>query len=127
MFNNNKKDYKFSIGGVTVATITGWQMFIPVVSDLSCGIPNQTCPGAQNGAANPYLVTSYANVLVTEVVPPRGLRLVGFENPRMLNETVTCKKGAVTVKRMITTLICSPCGDGIPCDNSSSSKSKLVK
>lgn len=107
-FNKNKKDYKFTVGATEI-TVNGWQIFVPAVSDISCSDPKQSCPGAQEGDVNPYKVERFAKVLMTEVDPPKGFRLVGFDNPRVVTKTVECKKGQKTINRKITSIGCTDC------------------
>ena len=131
-FDKNKKPYPFSVSGTTI-TITGWNMLVPVVSDTTCGVPNSACPGAQNGKANPYYVSQYANVLITEVIKPKGIRFVGLDNPRPFNQTVTCKGGPhptiITVNRMVTSIaasgVCADCQS--PPSTSGGTRAHLVK
>jgi Flp pilus assembly protein TadG len=81
-FNKNKKTYQFTVGSNNIS-IVGWEVYVPVVSDDTCGT-SSVCPGAQAESANPYLVKGFARILITDVNTSgdQGIRVVGFNNPR---------------------------------------------
>jgi hypothetical protein len=95
-------------------TINGWQLFVPIVSDESCG-PSAVCPGDPSGPANPYLVEQYMKMVITDVITTgqQGFRLVGLDNPRQMTVTFQCREGGnlntKTITRWVSDLTCSPC------------------
>ena len=106
--------------------LDGWLIFIPVVSSDSCGTPQQTCPGAQGGTANPYDVKQYARVLITDVIVTgqdgkKGIRVLGLDNPRQETFNFTCKEGGPgpadknkTITRRVTSIERFPCDQPLP-------------
>jgi Flp pilus assembly protein TadG len=128
-FDKNKQQYTITVG-TTPVTITGWKMIIPVV-DFSCVAPGNACPGSPDHKATPYHVSQFARVILTEVVKPKGFRFVALDNPRQLGpQTVNCKKGPITVNRMVTSIAasgtCENCAD-LPPPSSGFTRPVLVR
>jgi len=121
-FNKNKRQHTFTVGNVTLQ-ITGWEVFIPVLSDQTCG-PASPCPGAQAEAANPYRIDKFVRLLVTEVIKTGsgGIRVVGFNNPTSYTFTYRDDPPGpggpidVTKTRIVTTFGCMDCpsAGGLP-------------
>jgi Flp pilus assembly protein TadG len=124
----NAKKTPVSLGG---QSITGWRITVPIVDNTACGVPNQACPGAQNGQANPYYVVSYAEILMTQVTTSgtQGFTLIGLTNPRQETFTFKCKEqGALntkTITRWVSTINCLDCTQPQP--PSPGSSAALVK
>lgn len=110
-FIKNKTNHVVN-GGVVV---NGWRVFVPIVSNETCGVPQQTCPGAQGGQANPYFVERFAEVIVTQVMTTgkQGIRIVGLSPSADLTDTFQCKEGGnmniKTITRKVTGIGCQDC------------------
>jgi hypothetical protein len=111
-FEAGKKTYEFTAGSETFE-VEGWQVYVPILSNLQCeGPPHTTCPGAMEYKVNPYQVLGFAKVIITEIITTgaHGFRLVGFNNPRTYTFSCTDKKGNTTViTRHITDIACIDC------------------
>lgn len=120
-FNENKKEYTFQDAAKTkIFKITGWQVYLIIYEDKSCGGGSLTssCPGAPAG--NPYLVKRYTKVLMTEILSTghKGYRVIALprdatpENPITITnfiQTVLCNGGTKTIDRWVTSFDCVPC------------------
>jgi hypothetical protein len=110
VFEQKRSD--FTVG---TETINGWEVFVPVVSTLSCGVAQQVCPGDPGG--RPYLVEQFARVYVTDIIQTgqKGFRIIGFDNPRRETFTFSCKEGGSIVQRsmdrLVTSIDCANCAD----------------
>lgn|GEM_PF-1979741 len=119
-FNKHKNEDNFING----TNVKGWRIFVPIVSNLSCGVAQQTCPGAQGGQANPYYLERFAEVVVTQVMTTgkHGIRLVGATACNSSNgcptaseitDTFQCKEGpnmnVKTITRKVTAIGCQDC------------------
>jgi len=112
-------DKNMSTYNLNGQNIKGWLVTVPIVSDDSCGdpmhTPKQSCPGDQGGMANPYLVTKFAKVVITDVVTEghKGIRIVSLNNPRQETFTFKCKEGGnlntKTITRWVSQLDCVDC------------------
>jgi len=119
-FIKNRKP--ISIGGMT---INGWEVFVPVVRNDTCGLTSATCPGAPGGAANPYLVESFTKVILTDVITTghQGIRILGSGSPVHSTYTFKCKEQGKLKTKIITRLVAPiACVD---CDNPSSTGGSL--
>lgn len=100
---------------VSGVVVNGWKVFVPIVSNISCGAPQQTCPGAQGGQANPYFVERFAEVIVTQVMTTgkQGIRIVGLSPSADLTDTFQCKEqgnmNIKTITRKVTGIGCQDC------------------